>query len=205
MPSAYFLTDVFLQLDELLDYRVYVEDAENGRGSRVTQACADATRAKRCCGAIRYLWRNSKKGSHDESIQKIKEVLQESPTQCRKSKRSEDPEALCDADSDAESEAEAAEAEGEESEQGNDSDHSEPEEIPVSQATTLVMGEVSEEGEVPPSQPRGEDSEESEVEPGLVEKLAGDIQQEMNKDEAICGLLGLKLNKVYRGSVVKRV
>ena len=202
VPSAYFLADVFLELDNMLHNMVYMEDPENGRGSREAQACADAVRAKKCCGAVRYLWRNSKSGSHDESIQKIKDLLIESPTQRRNNNAG--AEALRDEELDAEPEASEPEAsepeasgsepEGEGSGSGGGSQPEDPEEVPSSQASTLVMGEVA--AEIPPSQ----ESEPENVELPLTERMqaaiAEDIMKELQKDEAVRGLLGLKLYEI---------
>ena len=45
------------------------------------RACEEAVRCKRCIGALRYLWRNSKTKAHDPSVMEMKSYLQASPVQ----------------------------------------------------------------------------------------------------------------------------
>lgn len=193
VPSAYFLTDVFLELDGLLDHRVYIEDPENGRGSRVSQAAGDAQRAKKCCGAIRYLWRNTKKGSHDESIQEIKELLQESPTQKRNGKK---PEALRDQESDEASDGEEECSEPEALQATDGSDGSDGARTPTSQASTLAMGGGKLADVTGPQEVSASESEEvaqeadEKPETPLVEKWVAEIKGLLSQEPGIRELLG---------------
>ena len=139
VPSAYFLCDVFLYLDTLLDRKLFRVNEQ--RGPRTVQAGQDAQRAKRCIGAVRYLWRNAKTGSHDPAIQEMKDALVDSPRQ--------QPEALED-EADEEAVGSDVGEELEEEDRESDPEVSEAEdgaEIPASQhstlsAMTMIMGEV---------------------------------------------------------------
>lgn len=49
--------------------------------SRGDLACEEGVKAKRCLGALRYLWRSSSEGAHDEKLRDMKSYLQDSPLQ----------------------------------------------------------------------------------------------------------------------------
>ena len=80
MPSAFMLADTFLHLDFLLNKKLLRPDVARGQ-SRLDRACEEAVNAKRCIGALRYLWRNSPLGAHDVSVQEMKQCLEASPLQ----------------------------------------------------------------------------------------------------------------------------
>lgn len=54
VPSALYLTDVFLYIDDLLEGNLLKQ------GPKVLQASDEAMRVKRLVGALRYLYRNSR-------------------------------------------------------------------------------------------------------------------------------------------------
>ncbi|CAK9056302.1 unnamed protein product [Durusdinium trenchii] len=75
VPSAYFVTDAFLTLDKKLGYKLF----RPGPGEdRAYLAGREGVRAKKCVGALRYLWRNSTK-AHDQRVQDMKSCLSPSP------------------------------------------------------------------------------------------------------------------------------
>ena len=53
VPGAMLLTDIFLYTDKLLDGKLFPKDPKE------MYAGKEATRVKKCIGALRYLYRNS--------------------------------------------------------------------------------------------------------------------------------------------------
>ena len=53
VPGAMLLTDVFLHTDKLLDGKLFPKEPKD------LYAGKEATRVKKCIGALRYLYRNS--------------------------------------------------------------------------------------------------------------------------------------------------
>ena len=114
--------------------------------TRLDRACEEAVNAKRCIGALRYLWRNSPQGAHDVSVQEMKQCLEASPVQ-----RARDPNALLsqgeeegegDAEGDGEGDAEGdgegvGEGEGEGVGEGDGSDVEMDESADESDASSL--------------------------------------------------------------------
>ena len=79
IPSAYYLADAFLFMDSLLGKRVFKPRPGYSRGDL---AAEEGVKAKKCLGALRYLWRSAK-GGHDEKVRDLKGYLEESPLQGR--------------------------------------------------------------------------------------------------------------------------
>ena len=77
------LTDCYLYLDRLLDKKVFKPQQDE---SRMVMAGREGVKAKRCLGALRALWRSSKK-AWDPRIQDLKACLERSPA-----RRSRSPE-----------------------------------------------------------------------------------------------------------------
>ncbi|CAK9091592.1 unnamed protein product [Durusdinium trenchii] len=75
VPSGYYLTDAFLRLDAKLNRKLF--RPKQGE-CRMFLAGREGVKAKRCVGAIRYLWRNSH-GAHDARVLDLKQCLSPSP------------------------------------------------------------------------------------------------------------------------------
>ena len=87
VPSAYFLTDTFLMLHELMGSKLF----RVGNGPFHIQAGLEAMKAKRCMGALRYLWRNARDAAHHPDVAAMKRILEDSPLQTARL-RSHEPE-----------------------------------------------------------------------------------------------------------------
>ncbi|CAK9011047.1 30S ribosomal protein S6 [Durusdinium trenchii] len=75
VPSAYFLTDVFVELDKRLDKKLF----RPAKGEcRVQLAGLEGCKLKRCLGALRALWRSSRTGG-SEKMRHLKSFLRDSP------------------------------------------------------------------------------------------------------------------------------
>ena len=77
MPSAFFLADTFLMIDEMMHKKLFREK----NGPREVQAAAEGLRAKKCLGALRYLWRNARTAAHHPFVAAMKTLLEDSPLQ----------------------------------------------------------------------------------------------------------------------------
>lgn len=88
VPSAYFLTDTFLMLDELLSFKLFRDQ----NGPRHIQAGQEGMRAKRCLGALRYLWRNARDAAHHPDVAAMKRLLEDSPLQSARWREEPEPE-----------------------------------------------------------------------------------------------------------------
>ena len=75
VPSAYFLTDTFLMLDDLLKGKLFRAHP------RHIQAAQEGQRAKKCIGALRYLWRSSQDNADNPEVFEMKQLLEVSPLQ----------------------------------------------------------------------------------------------------------------------------
>lgn len=75
------MADVWLELDRLLDRKLFRVCEENGRGNRQQQAAREGVRLKALMGALRFLWRNTKDKAHHPEVALLKSHLQESPQQ----------------------------------------------------------------------------------------------------------------------------
>lgn len=64
-------------LDELLSFKLFRDQ----NGPRHIQAGQEGMRAKRCLGALRYLWRNARDAAHHPDVAAMKRLLQDSPLQ----------------------------------------------------------------------------------------------------------------------------
>ncbi|CAK9085117.1 unnamed protein product, partial [Durusdinium trenchii] len=75
VPSAYFLTDVFVELDRQLDKKMF----RPVKGEcRMQLAAQEGCKLKKCLGALRALWRSSRRGGTDK-VRHLKSFLRESP------------------------------------------------------------------------------------------------------------------------------
>ena len=75
VPSGFFLTDTFLELDRQLKRRLFVP---SGQDDRLALASKEAVKAKRCLGSLRALWRSTD-GAFDDRIAEMKGLLEKSP------------------------------------------------------------------------------------------------------------------------------
>ncbi|CAJ1437970.1 unnamed protein product, partial [Effrenium voratum] len=88
VPSGFFLTDVFLSLDEMFDGKLLQVQIEPGatqmavRNAKVTFSAREANRLKKLVGSLRYLNRNSRR-SHDHRVSELKALLKPSPNRQR--------------------------------------------------------------------------------------------------------------------------
>ena len=81
VPSAFFVADCFLQLHRYyLNGKLFRPDRAQ-RETVLALAGDEGSKAKRCIGALRYLWRNAKGSSHDRHVQELKDFLISSPIQ----------------------------------------------------------------------------------------------------------------------------
>ena len=81
VPSAFFVADCFLQLHRYyLNGKLFRPDRAQGE-TVLALAGDEGSKAKRCIGALRYLWRNAKGSSHDRHVQELKDFLISSPIQ----------------------------------------------------------------------------------------------------------------------------
>ncbi len=71
---------MFLHADAILSKKLFRPNLKTGEG-RDSLAAQEATRAKACLGALRYLWRNSKDAAHHPKVAEMKKHLRLSPTQ----------------------------------------------------------------------------------------------------------------------------
>ena len=81
VPSGYYLTDSFLRLDEMLGKKLLKPDRQK-KESRMYCAGREAVRAKKCVGALRYLWRSTKT-AHNAKVNDMKACLLPSPARQR--------------------------------------------------------------------------------------------------------------------------
>lgn len=81
VPSGYYLTDAFLRLDEIMGKKLLKPNREK-RETRMYCAGREAVRAKKCVGALRYLWRSTKT-AHDAKVNDMKACLLPSPSKAR--------------------------------------------------------------------------------------------------------------------------
>lgn len=74
MPSAYFITDAFIMLDQILFKKLFRPDTSKGE----TRVLLAGRKGKKLIQALRYLWRNTSE-SYDPKILDLKQCLQASP------------------------------------------------------------------------------------------------------------------------------
>ena len=67
-------------LHKMMDGRLFRVDRAKGESVQ-SLAAEEATKAKKCIGALRYLWRNAKSCSHHAGVQAMKDLLVSSPQQ----------------------------------------------------------------------------------------------------------------------------
>ena len=92
MPSAFFVADCFLQLHRYyLNGKLFRPDRAQGE-TVLALAGDEGSKAKKCIGSLRYLWRNAKGSSHDRHVQDLKDLLQSSPIQDSNAQRRMDSE-----------------------------------------------------------------------------------------------------------------
>lgn len=92
IPSAYFLSDVFLYLDGLFNRRLLIPDTTQQQ-SKISLAGEEAVKAKRCLQSLRFLWRNTQSASHSPSVQAMKDCLCPSPLQDQRAAGNRAPDA----------------------------------------------------------------------------------------------------------------
>eukprot|EP00435_Cladocopium_sp_Y103_P045297 s2664_g13.t1 len=80
VPSAYLLTDIYLELDRLLDMKVFRPTKEQ---SRLDLAAIEGCKTKKCLGALRTLWRSSGDKGHNDRVTHLKSLLVPSPRRGR--------------------------------------------------------------------------------------------------------------------------
>lgn len=108
MPSAYFMTDVYLQFDRELNQRVFKPD-ESNLESRTSLASNEGVVSKKLIGSLRALWRSNKNGGHDERVRVLKSYLLPSPVREAATDADDEHEAPeCDNDNDPEALADQA-------------------------------------------------------------------------------------------------
>ena len=83
VPSAYYLTDVYVYLDALCNFKLFKPDAEKHE-SKLALAARAGLMSKKCIGALRYLWRSSNTGGHDPRVKELKQLLMPSPPRNRR-------------------------------------------------------------------------------------------------------------------------
>ena len=76
VPSAYLLTDVFLELDRRLDRKMLKPSSSH---SRMDLAAVEACKCKKLLGSLRNLWRSSGLKGHNDRMTHLKSLLQPSP------------------------------------------------------------------------------------------------------------------------------
>ena len=165
VPSAYFLTDVFLRFDQLNDRKVFRPTAATP--DRLTLAANEGVKTKRLIGSLRALWRSSKVNGQDDRITELKSFLLPSPR--RDTKEAENGPAV-----DEGQEERPERIEEEEREDGADSSASSP-----------ASGDVSEHGEVADSEEEAEQEPGSESEDSLAAptlKLDGTRAEDSSSD-----------------------
>ena len=79
VPSAYFLTDVFLFLDKLLGGNL-LRTKPKTRETKMSLAGMEGLKMKRLIGSLRALWRSSQKYGSDDRITELKGYLRPSPS-----------------------------------------------------------------------------------------------------------------------------
>ena len=79
-----YLTDCFMYLDALMSFKLF--KPENGE-TKLSLAARAGLQAKKCVGALRYLWRSSSGGAHDPRVGDLKQLLMPSPPRNRRVKR----------------------------------------------------------------------------------------------------------------------
>eukprot|EP00435_Cladocopium_sp_Y103_P055722 s3265_g18.t1 len=136
VPSAYFLCDVFLMLHRVLNNKLFRPDRSKGQ-SVYGLAAEEATKAKKCIGALRYLWRNSQ-NSYDPFVQDLKSLLESSPIQEANARAAAEAEA---SENGTDEEAGAASA-GEEGGEGAGAAEAEASSSEVEQANEEVEDEM---------------------------------------------------------------
>ena len=79
VPSAYFLTDVFLFLDKLLGGNL-LRTKPKTRETKMSLGGMEGLKMKRLVGSLRALWRSSQKYGSDDRITELKGYLRPSPS-----------------------------------------------------------------------------------------------------------------------------
>ncbi|CAJ1359761.1 unnamed protein product, partial [Effrenium voratum] len=82
VPSAYFLTDIVLRMDEKCDFKLVPPTAKE---SRLDVAASQGCKLKRLFQALRALWRSSATGNHPR-VTELKSYLVASATSPQKPK-----------------------------------------------------------------------------------------------------------------------
>ena len=156
----------------------------SGKVSRGELACEEGVKAKKCLGALRYLWRSSSEGAHDEKLRDMKAYLEDSPLQGRPRPKPGPPEEAAESQMDRQVEDEdeagsdeaASDPPSDEAASDPPSDEaaSDPPSDDDADAATLVMGETSEVGDVEVCDAEGgecgESEEDCEEDPVVEEK-----------------------------------
>ena len=76
VPSAYYMTDVYLHFDALMNRKVFKPTATE---SRLCLAGCEGVKTKRLVGALRALWRSNKTKGYDARVTSLKSYLVPSP------------------------------------------------------------------------------------------------------------------------------
>ena len=121
VPSAYFMTDVFLMVDKLLDFKLF-KPSKQREETRVSLAGVEGLKTKKLMGALRALWRSSKQQGSDQKITELKSFLRPSPVP-RRGVPSSDDEPAEDEDGEVENEGEGDECEGGEGGSADEGEH----------------------------------------------------------------------------------
>ena len=148
-------------LDQMIQKKLFRE----ANGPRETQAAAEGLRAKKCLGALRYLWRNARTAAHHPFVAAMKNLLEDSPLQeARRAHHEPEPESPEQVSSDHED----SESGGAASDDGGDEGAAEESESEV---------EPEEEAPVPTSQ---DSSESVNSEAGAGSNHGGDDDDDAN-------------------------
>ena len=89
VPSAYFMTDVFLFLDRLLEGNLFRPKPKTTE-SKMSLAGMEGLKMKKLVGSLRALWRSSKKYGADDRITELKGYLRPSPSPQRHNEDDDD-------------------------------------------------------------------------------------------------------------------
>ena len=88
VPSAYFMTDVWLMVDKLLKFKLIKPVKKEGQ-TKMSLAAVEALKTKRLMGALRALWRSSKEQGFNPRVTELKSYLRPSPVPQRQAPQDE--------------------------------------------------------------------------------------------------------------------
>ena len=154
IPSAYYLTDVFVELDYQLQRKVFHPSIQRNE-TRAKLAGCEGVKAKRCLQSLRTLWRSSKSRGLDDRVTHLKSFLLPSPERRQRrgdhgafeDDRASDPEGHVSdhnddaGDHDGEEQGDVSADENEERDRGDDGDVSADEDVQAGAGSDSESGE----------------------------------------------------------------